>query len=107
MQRVKQGDQVEVIAGNFRGVRGEILRVIPDESRVVVRGVNLVKKHQRPQPGGRSQVQGGIIEFEAPIDASNVMLIDPETNEPTRVGFRRDASGRKVRYAKRSGALID
>lgn len=108
MQRVKTGDQVEVIAGNYRGVRGEVLRVIPDEKRVVVRGVNLVKKHQRPQPGGgRGQVQGGIIEFEAPIDASNVMLIDPATDEPTRVGYRRDESGRKIRYAKRSGALID
>lgn len=107
MQRVKTGDQVEVITGNYRGVRGEVLRVIPEEKRVVVRGVNLVKKHQRAQPGGRAQVQGGIIEFEAPIDASNVMLIDPETNEPTRVGFRRDESGRKIRYAKRSGALFD
>lgn len=106
--RVKKGDLVEVIAGNYRGVRGEIMRVIPRENRVVVKGVNLVKKHQRPRPGGgRSQTQGGIIEFEAPIDASNVMLVDPESNLPTRIGIRVDENGLKVRYAKRSGAVID
>jgi large subunit ribosomal protein L24 len=106
--RIKKGDQVEVIAGNFKGVRGEVMRVYPGQNRLTVKGVNLVKKHQRPQPGtGRGQVQGGIIEFEAPIDASNVMLVDPETNEPTRVGIRVEEDGRKVRYAKRSGAVID
>jgi large subunit ribosomal protein L24 len=105
--RIKKGDQVEVIAGNYKGIRGEVTRVIPREKRVVVKGVNLVKKHQRPRPGGRTQVQGGIIEFEAPIDASNVMLIDPETNTPTRIGIRFDESGRKIRYAKRSGAALD
>ena len=105
--KIKRGDLVEVIAGNYNGVRGEVMRVVPDKNRVVVKGVNLVKKHQRPQPGGRSKTQGGIIEFEAPIDASNVMLIDPESNLPTRVGIRRDESGNKIRYAKRSGAEID
>lgn len=106
--RIKKGDLVEVIAGNYKGVRGEVMRVLPRESRVVVKGVNLVKKHQRPQPGGgRGQTQGGIIEFEAPIDASNVMLVDPESDLPTRVGVRFDAAGNKLRYAKRSGALID
>lgn len=106
--RIKKDDLVEVIAGNYKGVRGEVLRVIPGEKRVVVKGVNLVKKHQRPRPGGgRSQTQGGIIEFEAPIDASNVMLVDPESNLPTRVGVRIDEAGHKVRYAKRSGAVID
>jgi len=105
--KIKRGDLVEVIAGNYKGVRGEVMRVVPDKNRVVVKGVNLVKKHQRPQPGGRSKTQGGIIEFEAPIDASNVMLIDPESNLPTRVGIRRDESGNKIRYAKRSGAEID
>jgi len=105
--KIKRGDLVEVIAGNYKGVRGEVMRVVPDKGRVVVKGVNLVKKHQRPQPGGRSKTQGGIIEFEAPIDASNVMLIDPESNLPTRVGIRRDESGNKIRYAKRSGAEID
>lgn len=106
--RIKTGDQVEVIAGNYRGVRGEVMRVEPAKNRVVVKGVNLVKKHQRPRPGsGRSQTQGGIIEFEAPIDVSNVMLVDPESNLPTRVGIRRDEMGNKIRYAKRSGVDID
>ena len=105
--RIKKGDLVEVIAGNYKGVRGEVMRVVPDKNRVVVKGVNLVKKHQRAQPGGRSQTQGGIIEFEAPIDASNVMLVDPESNLPTRVGIRRDETGHKIRYAKRSGQVID
>lgn len=106
--RIKTGDQVEVIAGNYRGVRGEVMRVEPAKNRVVVKGVNLVKKHQRPRPGsGRSQTQGGIIEFEAPIDVSNVMLVDPESNLPTRVGIRQDEMGNKIRYAKRSGVDID
>lgn len=106
--RIKTGDLVEVIAGNYKGVRGEVMRVEPGEHRVVVKGVNLVKKHQRPRPGsGRSQTQGGIIEFEAPIDASNVMLVDPESNLPTRVGVRRDEMGNKIRYAKRSGVDLD
>ncbi|MFW6042289.1 MAG: 50S ribosomal protein L24 [Chloroflexota bacterium] len=105
--RIKTGDLVEVVAGNYKGMRGDVTRVIPTENRVVVKGVNVVKKHQRPRPGGRTQAQGGIIEFEAPIHASNVMLVDPETNEPTRVGYRRDESGQKYRYAKRSGAPID
>jgi large subunit ribosomal protein L24 len=104
---IKRGDQVEVIAGNYKGVRGEVMRVLPKQDRVVVKGVNVVKKHQRPQPGGRTQVQGGIIEFEAPIHMSNVMLIDPESNLPTRVGVRVDEAGQKIRYAKRSGADID
>lgn len=105
--RIKVNDEVEVIAGNDKGVRGTIQRVIPDKKRVVVSGVNVVKKHQKPQQtGGRSTAQGGIIEFEAPIDVSNVMLVDPETGELTRVGQRRDEDGRLVRYAKASGAEL-
>ena len=105
--RIKEGDEVQVISGNFKGARGTVQRVIPKKNRVVVSGVNLVKKHQRPQPTGGRQAQGGIIEFEAPIDASNVMLIDPETSEPTRVTIERDENGRRVRVAKRSGAELD
>jgi large subunit ribosomal protein L24 len=106
--RIKVDDEVEVIAGNYKGVRGTVQRVIPAKNRVVVSGVNVVKKHQKPrQTGGRTQAQGGIIEFEAPVDASNVMLIDPETGEVTRVGIRRDENGRQVRYAKSSGASLD
>lgn len=106
--RIKVNDEVEVIAGNYKGVRGTVQRVLPDEKRVVVSGVNVVKKHQKPrQTAGRTQAQGGIIEFEAPIDVSNVMLIDPQTGEPTRVGVRRDEDGRRVRYTKKSGAELD
>jgi large subunit ribosomal protein L24 len=106
--RLKVGDQVEVVSGNDRGLRGEITRVIPRENRIVVQGINVVKKHAKPRPsGGRTPTQGGIIEFEAPIDASNVMLICPQTDEPTRIGFRRDEYGDRVRYSKRSGEDID
>lgn len=102
--RIKVNDEVVVIAGNYKGVRGTVQRVLPNENRVVVSGVNMVKKHQKPRPtGGRSQAQGGIIEFEAPIDASNVMVIDPSSGEPTRIGVRRDENGRRVRFAKSSG----
>ncbi len=106
--RIKIDDEVEVIAGNYKGVRGKVQRVVPDKNRVVVSGVNIVKKHQKPrQTGGRSQAQGGIIEFEAPVDVSNVMLVDPETGELTRVGYRRDEDGNRIRFAKISGADLD
>lgn len=111
--RIKVGDTVEVIAGNYKGVQGTVQRVEMSKGRVVVSGVNLVKKHQKPQQtGGRSQAQGGIIEFEAPIDVSNVMLVDPETGELTRVGIRREPiegtnKTRRVRYAKKSGVELD
>lgn len=106
--RIKVNDEVEIIAGNYKGVRGTVQRVLPHEKRVVVAGVNVVKKHQKPKPtAGRTRAQGGIIEFEAPIDVSNVMLVDPKTNELTRVGVRRDEDGRRVRYTKKSGADLD
>ena len=106
--RIKVGDEVEVIAGNDKGVQGTVQRVIADQNRVVVAGVNVVKKHQKPQQtGGRSQAPGGIIEFEAPISVSNVMLIDPQTGETTRIGIRFDEDGNRVRYAKKSGQDID
>jgi len=106
--RIKVGDEVEVIAGNEKGVRGAVQRVIPDKNRIVISGVNLVKKHQKPRPtGGSTQAQGGIIEFEAPVDASNVMLVCPHTGELTRVGIRRDEDGRRVRFSKKSGKDLD
>lgn len=105
--RIKTNDTVEVIAGNYKGMRGTVQRVIPKENRVVVSGVNLVKKHQRPRPTGGRQAQGGIIEFEAPINVSNVMLVCPDTDKPTRVGIRRDEDGKRVRFSKRSGNDID
>jgi large subunit ribosomal protein L24 len=106
--RIKVGDKVQVIAGNYKGVEGSVQRIEPNTNRVVVSGVNLVKKHQKPQQtGGRSQARGGIIEFEAPIHVSNVMLVDPESDELTRIGIRRDEDGRRVRYAKKSGTELD
>jgi large subunit ribosomal protein L24 len=107
--RIKVNDEVEIIAGNYKGERGTVQRVIPEKNRVVVNGINMVKKHSKPRPtGGRQgQTQGGIIEFEAPIAISNVMLVCPETGEPTRVGIRRDENGQRIRYSKKSGNPIE
>ncbi len=105
--RIKVNDQVEVIAGNYKGVRGTVQRVLPKENRVVISGVNIVKKHQKPRQTGGRQAQGGIIEFEAPIHVSNVMIIDPDSGNPTRVGYRRDENGRRVRVAKKSGVDLE
>jgi large subunit ribosomal protein L24 len=100
--KVKKGDKVVVITGRDKGKSGEILRVLRDENRVVVQGVNMVKRHQRQT----MQTQGGIIEKEASIHVSNVAHIDPKTQKPTRVGYRMDGE-RKVRVARRSGETID
>lgn len=101
--RVRKGDTVAVTSGREKGKTGEILRVDRGRRRVVVQGVNMVKRHTRPSP----TTPGGILEKEAPLDVSNVALLDPEDGKPTRVGFRRLDDGRKVRYAKRSGEVID
>jgi large subunit ribosomal protein L24 len=101
--KVKKGDTVIVIAGKDKGKRGEVLRSIPADWRVVVQGVNVVKRHTRPAAGQ----PGGIIEKEASIHVSNVMLVDPKTDKPTRVGRKLLDDGRKVRYAKGSGEVID
>jgi len=106
--RIKTGDQVEVISGEDKGMRGTVQRVFPGKNRVVVSGVNIVKKHQKPRPtGGRTPAQGGIIEFEAPIHISNIMLVCPQTDEPTRVAYRRDEIGERIRYSIKSGEDID
>jgi large subunit ribosomal protein L24 len=97
---VRRGDRVKVIRGNFAGSEGTVLRVETKTNRVVVEGVNLRKKHTRPS---QANPEGGIITFEAPIHASNVMLIDPSNNEPTRIRQRIDADGTKERIAVRSG----
>jgi large subunit ribosomal protein L24 len=101
--KIKKGDKVVVMAGRDKGRGGEVVQVMPKEERALVRGVNLVKRHQRQT---MSQ-EGGIIQKEAPIHLSNLALADPKDGKPTRVGFRVLDDGRKVRFAKRSGDLID
>lgn len=100
---VKKGDKVMVITGKDKGKTGVVLAAFPKKDRVLVEGVNIVKKHSKP-----SQVnpQGGIISQEAPIHVSNVMLLDPKSNEPTRVGFK-TVDGKKVRVAVKSGETLD
>ena len=104
MAHVRKGDTVVVVAGKERGKRGRVLRVIPEKNRVVVERINLIKKHQRPTQKLR---QGGIIEREGSIHLSNVMLLDPTGDRPTRVGMRALSDGRKVRVARKSGEIID
>ena len=101
--RLKRGDTVVVISGKEKGKRGEIERVIPGKNRVVVGGVNVRTRHARPS----QQNQQGLYHFEAPIDASNLMLVDPNDGEPTRVGYRFTDSGEKIRVGKRCGKDID
>lgn len=104
---IKNGDTVEVITGDYRGVRGRVMRVLPKKQRVVVSGVNVVKKHQRPVRAGRGEVQPGIIEFEAPIHLSRVMLVCPRCNSRTRVGYRLREDGRKVRACRKCGEAVE
>jgi len=101
--KIRKGDKVTVITGRDKGKVGEVLRVLRKESRVLVQGVNMVKRHQRPSQAGA----GGIIEKEATLHISNVAHIDPKSDRPTRVGYRIEAGGRKVRIAKRSNEAID
>ena len=100
--KLKKGDRVIVLAGRDKGKEGDILRVIPKENRAVVSGVNIVVRHQRQS----QRSQGGKIPVEAPIQLSNLALIDPKEGGPTRVGFRFE-DGKKVRFAKKSGETID
>lgn len=104
---IKKGDTVEIISGEDLGLRGTVQRMLPKGKRVVVAGVNVVKKHQRPVQAGRGEVQAGVIEFEAPIDISNVMLVCSRCDERTRVGFTRQEDGRKVRVCQACGEVID
>ncbi len=108
--RIRTDDQVVVISGKDAGKTGRVVRTDPKRRRVFVEGLNLVKRHERPrslQDTQRGGQVGGIVEKEGPIDASNVMLLDPKGNKATRVGVRRDEGGKRVRYAKRSGTAID
>jgi large subunit ribosomal protein L24 len=100
--KIRKGDKVVVLSGRQKGMTGEVFEVRPDERRALVRGVNLVKRHQKQTP----QQEGGIISKEAPIDLSNLAYVDKD-GKPTRIGFKVRADGTKVRIAKRSGAEID
>ncbi len=107
MQRIKKGDLVEVIAGKDLGERGEVIAVLNKENRVIVSGINKMKKHEKARQVGNQQIPAQIVEFDAPIHISNVMLVCPETNQKTRVGFRIREDGRKVRVCKVSGIEIE
>ncbi len=104
MRRIKKGDEVIVIAGKDKGKRGSVLRVV-DAERLVVENINIVKKHQKPNP--QAGVPGGIIEKEAAIQISNVMLFNPQTQKGDRVGFRTLDDGRKVRFFKSTQEVVD
>ncbi len=101
--KIRRGDTVVVISGKEKGERGEVREVLPREGRVVVSGINVRTRHARPTQSN----QQGLYTFEAPIHLSNVMLVDPNSGEPTRVGYRFTDSGEKIRVSKRSGKDID
>jgi large subunit ribosomal protein L24 len=101
--KIKKGDKVVVLAGRDKGKSGEVLRVVRADNRVVVQGINMVKRHTQARPGQ----PGGIVEKEGTIHVSNVAHIDPKSQQPTRVGYRFLEDGRKVRFAKRSGEILD
>jgi large subunit ribosomal protein L24 len=104
MRKIRKGDEVYVLCGRDRGKQGAVMRVYPN-NRVVVEGVNLVKRHTKPNP--QMGVPGGIIEKEAPMDVSNVALFNPVSRKPDRVGFKSLEDGRKVRYFKSNGEVVD
>jgi large subunit ribosomal protein L24 len=102
--KIKKGDKVVVLTGKYKGQTGEVTKSFPEENRVLVSGVNIKVKHQKPT---QADPNGGIKRIEAPIHVSNVAHVDPTSGKPTRVGFKVDDKGRKVRFAKRSGENID
>jgi large subunit ribosomal protein L24 len=101
--QIKKGDKVQIIAGKDKGKTGVVVSALPKKDRVIVEGINMVKKHTKPSQANQ---QGGIVEFEAPIHVSNVAVLDPKENTPTRVGFK-VVDNKKVRYAKKSGEILD
>jgi large subunit ribosomal protein L24 len=101
--KIKKGDRVVVTTGRDKGKKGEVLKVFPKEDRALVSGINVVKRHQRQT----QKVQGGIVNKESPVHLSNIAHIDPKSGEATRVGFKVLGDGRKVRFAKKSGEVID
>jgi large subunit ribosomal protein L24 len=102
--KIRKGDDVIVLSGRDKGRRGNVINVSPKEARVLVQGVNMVRRHTRPS---QTNPQGGILEKEAPLHISNVAHVDPADGKPTRVGWRVLEDGKKVRFAKRSGEVID
>jgi len=103
MQKIKRGDKVVVLAGKDKGRSGEVVQVFPRDNKAIVRGVNLVRRHQKQT----ARQEGGILTKEAPIHLSNLAVADPKDGKPTRVGFQFQKDGKKVRVAKRSGEVID
>jgi large subunit ribosomal protein L24 len=101
--KIKKGDNVVVLAGRDKGKHGEVVKVFPSDNRVIVQGVNTVRRHQKQTPGK----EGGIISKEAPLHVSNIAIEDTKDGSTTRIGYRILDDGRKVRYAKRSGEVID
>lgn len=101
---IKKGDTVQVIAGEDKGKTGKVVEMVGEKNRAIVEGLNLVQKHQKPSA---SSPQGGIEEGEAPIHMSNLMVVDPKENVPTRVGRKKDDNGKRVRYAKKSGEILN
>jgi len=101
--KIKKGDRVVVTTGRDKGKKGEVLRLFPKDERALVSGINVVKRHQRQS----ARQQAGIVSKEAPVHLSNLAHIDPKTGDPTRVGFKILGDGRKVRFAKKSGEVID
>jgi len=99
--KIRKGDRVVVISGKDKGTEGVVERAIPEKGKVIVEGVNIARKHQAP---GRQDQQGGIIDKAMPLDVSNVAVISPQDGRPTRVGYRTDESGQKIRICKRTGA---
>ena len=106
MQKIKKGDTVEVIAGKDVGERGEVIAVLTKKNRVIVSGINRMKKHQKAQQAGNQQIPAQIVEFDAPLHISNVMLVSPSGTR-TRVGFKVREDGSKVRYCKATGEELD
>jgi large subunit ribosomal protein L24 len=100
---VVKNDMVKILSGKYSGKTGKVLKVFPDQNRLIVEGVNIIKKHTKPS---QKNQQGGIVEKESSVHVSNVMVIDPKTNEPTRVGYKFLEDGTKVRISKKSGEML-
>src|SRR5512139_2306748 len=103
--RIRKNDLVEVITGRDKGKRGKVLVVLPEKGRLLVQGVNFIKRHTRPNP--QKNIKGGIAEREAPIHVSNVMIVSPDDDKRTRIGFRTMPDGRKARIGRRGGEVLD